>query len=129
MTLQYTHKGFVVYPELKDISVFNKDAVLELYEHIPMDVRLISNPKADCDFLFLCDVPSSEVNWGGTFRCFLYKKDKKMLGSFHYVIESNLSEEKINGEYKMYKNIFSAKGIIFRNAIPYYGFYMELQKI
>ncbi len=123
-----THKGFMFFPDLAEMNSFDKELMCEIYSHIEVEARIIANPKGD-NFIFLCDLKNTDEDWGGNFRCFLYKDVPKMLGKFTYLKEANLPQEIIDGIFKMTKKKFTAHGIAFTEGKPQYGFYMEFETI
>ena len=125
-----THKGFMFFPYLVDMEIEDRGLVFEAYhkDRVLAEVRIIVNPKAD-NYIFLCDLPNTPDSWGGSFRGFLYKDVPKILGTFTYVKEASLPQEKIDGTYEMTTDKFSARGISLTNGRPQDGFYMEFETI
>lgn len=127
MEQKQTHKGFMFFPDLAEMQDFDAGLMCEIYDGIEVEARIISDPKTD-NLIFLCDLHNTDTDWGGNFRCFLYN-DKKMLGTFTYLKEANLPQEKIDGSYTMTKKKFKAHGITLVDGKAQYGFYMEFDTI
>lgn len=127
MAQKQTHKGFMFFPDLAEMQNFDADLMCESYSGIEVEARIISNPKAD-NLIFLCDLQNTDTDWGGNFRCFLYN-DRKMLGTFNYLKEANLAQERIDGSYTMNKKKFKSHGVTLVDGKPQYGYYMEFDVI
>jgi hypothetical protein len=120
--------GVMFFPFLIDMEVADKELVFAAYDKIPVEARIIANPKAD-NYIFLCNLPNAPDSWGGNFRCFLYKDVPKILGTFTYFIEAARKPEKIDGTYKMTDEKFSASGMVLLDGKAEDGFYMEFERV
>ncbi len=119
-----THYGIIFYPDVSEITTLSDEAILD-YEGYEIEACIIKYPNAD-NLIFLADIDNTDEDYGGHFRCFLYPQDNKILGTFKYLKEANLPDEKIDGRYELNEDIVKIWGSVWVEGSLSYGIYAEL---
>lgn len=121
-------KGFCIFPPANDIKtfVFSDEALADFYPY-PLAGGVIVPPNEKREELLNVDWVGTDEQWPGYIKGFLYK-DGKFLGKIHYVPESNLPVENLNGEFKLLENGIEIKGIWYDANESKQGFYIRITR-
>ncbi|MBP8114444.1 MAG: hypothetical protein KAY50_03745 [Chitinophagaceae bacterium] len=122
-------KGIMILPDASEIPDFKlKKSDFKDYTNIKLTSGKIVKEQATQIKKLFFDFDDGEQNfWKGYVRGFLYE-DGKFLGKAHYVRESKLQDEVLNGNYKYKKGELEVKGILYDAENKKFGFAFFLNK-